>query len=119
MRAKSETTADVERWWQHQTAGLWPAALGSLCLRRVPCVRNHCRACLSGEKHPSYVLYTRRQRRRAALYVPQELVPEVRRCLENGRALQKLLYQAAPRYLQAWKQERTRRLKKGEHEPRA
>jgi hypothetical protein len=41
-------------------------------------------------------------------------VPEVRRCLDNGRALQELLYQAAPRYLQALKQARTRTLKKGE-----
>jgi hypothetical protein len=33
-------------------------------------------------------------------------VPEVRRCLDHGRALQELLYQAAPRYVRALKRER-------------
>jgi hypothetical protein len=114
MRPKSESPSDVQHWFQQQAAGLGPALLGSLSLRRSPCVREHCRACLSGEQHPSYVLYGRVQGRRLALYVPEELVPEVRRCLDNGRALQELLYQAAPRYLQALKQARTRSLKKGE-----
>jgi hypothetical protein len=35
--------------------------------------------------------------RRVAVYVPEELVPEVRRGLDSGRALQELLQQAAPR----------------------
>lgn len=118
MRSKSESPTEVQRWLQQQAANLWPAALASLSLRRVPCVREHCRACLSGERHCSYVLYSRRQGRRIALYVPAELVPEVRRCLDNGRALQELLYPAAPRYLEALKQERSRTLKKGNHEPR-
>jgi hypothetical protein len=37
----------------------------------------------------------------------------VRRCLENGRALQELLQEAAPRYLQALKRQRTERQEKG------
>jgi hypothetical protein len=114
MKPKSESPADVQRWFRRQADTLWPAALGSLSLRRSPCVRKHCRACLSGEQHPSYVLYGRLQGRRFSLYVPEELVPEVRRCLDNGRALQKLLHQAAPRYVQALKQQRTRRGKKEE-----
>ena len=114
MPTKSPSPSDVQLWFQQQAAGLWPAALGSLSLRRSPCVREHCRACLSGEQHPSYVLYGRRQGRRVALYIPDELVPEVRRCLDNGRALQELLYQAAPRYIQALKQQRSRSLHKSE-----
>jgi hypothetical protein len=46
--------------------------------------------------------------RRFSVYVPEELVPEVRRCLENGRALQELLYEAAPRYIKALKRERVK-----------
>jgi len=114
MQPKSESPSDVQHWFQQKAAGLWPALLGSLSLRRSPCIREHCPACLSGEQHPSYALYGRVAGRRLALYVPEELVPEVRRCLDNGRALQELLYQAAPRYLQALKQARTRSLKKGE-----
>ena len=114
MKPQSESPADVQCWLQHQADTLWPAALGSLSLRRSPCVRPHCRACLSGEQHPSYVLYGRLQGRRFSLYVPQALVPEVRRCLDNGRALQELLHQAAPRYLQALKRHRTPTTQKGE-----
>jgi hypothetical protein len=114
MGRKSESSADVLSWFQKQAASLWPAALGSLSLRRSPCVRDHCRACESGEQHSSYVLYGRVEGRRLALYVPEELVPEVRRCLENGRALQELLYQVAPRYIKALKQERSKGLEEAE-----
>ena len=114
MKPKSESPAEVQRWFQRQADTLSPAALGSLSLRRSPCVRQHCPACLSGQQHPSYVLSGRLQGRRFCLYVPQALVPEVRRYLDNGRALQELLHQAAPRYVQALKRQRTRSAKKGE-----
>ena len=106
--ARFESSSDVARWLQSEAAGLWPALLGSLSFRRSPCVREHCPACRSGEQHPSYVLYGRTEGRRVAVYVPEELVPEVRRSLENGRALQVLLQQAAPRYIKALKRERTK-----------
>jgi hypothetical protein len=111
---KPESLADVQHWLQQQTANLWPAALGSLSFRRSPCIRPNCPACLSGEKHPSYVLYGRQQGRRFSLYVPEELVPQVQRWLDNGRALQELLYQAASRNLQALKRERDQASKKAE-----
>ena len=107
-QAKSESPSDVMRWMQSESASLWPAVLGSLSLRRSPCVRENCPACLSGEQHQSYVLYGRLNGRRIAVYVPEELVPEVRRCLDNGRALQELLQQAAPRYVKALKRERAK-----------
>jgi len=106
--SKSESPSDVERWLSNQTAGVGPAILGSLSLRRSPCIRENCKACLSGEHHQSYVLYGRVKGRRFSVYVPEELVPEVRRCLDNGRALQELLYEAAPRYIKALKHERAK-----------
>src|SRR5712692_8292399 len=112
---KTESPSDVVLWLERRAAGLWPAVLGSLSLRRSPCVRENCPACLSGEQHASYVLYGRLKGRRFAVYVPEELVPEVRRCLDNGRALQDLLYQAAPRYVKALKRERDKGSKKGEN----
>jgi hypothetical protein len=111
---QSESPSDVWRWFQNQTESHGPAVLGSLSLRRSPCVRENCPACSSGEQHASYVLYGRLKGRRFAVYVPEELVPEVRRCLENGRALQDLLYQAAPRYVKALKRERDKASKKAE-----
>jgi hypothetical protein len=104
--ARFESSSDVVRWLQSEAAELWPALLGSLSFRRSPCVRENCPACVSGEQHPSHVLYGRLKGRRVAVYVPEELVPEVRRGLDNGRALQDLLQQAAPRYVKALKRER-------------
>src|SRR5256885_5810480 len=113
--SKSESPSDVADWLERRTAGVWPAILGSLSLRRSPCIRENCPACRSGEQHPSYVLYGRLRGRRFAVYVPEELVPEVRRCLDNGRALQDLLYQAAPRYVKALKRERDKASQKAEN----
>src|SRR3982074_3314165 len=107
----SESASDVIRWLQSEAAVLWPAFLGSLSLRRSRCVRANCAACLSGEQHRSYVLYDRAEGRRIAVYVPEELVPQVQRGLDNGRALQDLLHQAAPRYIKGLKRE-ARRSKK-------
>jgi hypothetical protein len=106
MPAKTETLADVEQWFRKQTTGLWPAALGSLSLRRSPCVREHCAACRSGQQHASHVLYGRIKGRRFAIYIPEKLAPELRRCLDNGRALQELLYQSALRYTKALKHQK-------------
>jgi hypothetical protein len=100
---KLESPSDVQRWLQTKAADLWPAALGSLSLRRTRCMRKNCSACQSGEKHPSWVLSGHIQDQRFSLYVPEALVPEVQRCLENGRALQDLLYASAVRYVKALK----------------
>jgi hypothetical protein len=103
---KNESPADVALWLERRSTGKWPAVLGSLSLRRSPCIRENCQACRSGEQHLSYVLYGRRKGRRFSVYIPEELVPEVRRCLDNGRALQELLYEAAARYVKALKRAR-------------
>jgi hypothetical protein len=105
--SRFESSDDVVRWIQGEAAELWPALLGSLSYRRSPCVRENCPACKSGEQHPSYVLYGRVKGRRVAVYVPEELAPQVQRSLDNGRALQELLQEAAPRYVKALKRERT------------
>ena len=71
-------------------------------------MREHCEACRSGEQHSSHVLYGRIEGRRSAIYVPDELVPAVQRCLDNGRTLQELLHQSAFRYIKALKHDRVR-----------
>jgi hypothetical protein len=109
--ARFESASDVVHSMQTEVARLWPALLGSLSFRRSPCVRENCPACMSGEQHPSHVLYGRVQGRRIAVYVPEELVPEVRRGLDNGRALQELLQQAAPRFIKALKRDRAKAAK--------
>ena len=112
--ADSESPSDIARWLQSASADLWPAVLGSLSLRRSRCIRENCPACLSGEQHQSYVLYGRANGRRVGVYVPEDLVPQVQRGLDNGRALQDLLHQAAPRYIKALKRERAEAKKSDE-----
>lgn len=107
MKRPLESVEDVELWFREQVSRLWPAGLGSLTLRRSPCIRERCHACETGEQHPSYVLYAKQNGRRLALYIPDRLVPEVRKAVENGRALQELLYEAGQRYARALKRERT------------
>jgi hypothetical protein len=104
---KNESPVDVARWLEHRSAEKWPAILGSLSRRRSPCIRENCPACQSGEQHPSYVLYGRIKGRRASIYIPEELVPEIRRALANGRAVQELLHEAAERYAKALKRQRS------------
>jgi hypothetical protein len=40
------------------------------------------------------------------VYVPDRLVADVKKAVENGRALQDLLYEAGQRYARALKRER-------------
>jgi hypothetical protein len=112
IREPTESPADVIGWVESEAADLWPAVLGSLSFHRSPCGRKNCPACLSGEQHPSHVLYGRHNGRRFAVYVPENLVPEVRRAIENGRALQDLLVQAGPRYVKALKRARVSAFKR-------
>ena len=106
IRANTETSADFVRWMESSSAALWPARLGSLTFRRSRCMQASCSACLSGEQHQSHVLYGRHNGRRFVVYVPEDLAGEVRRAVENGRALQDLLVQAGPRYVKALKRAR-------------
>jgi len=106
IRSKTDTPADVISWMESEAASLWPALLGSLSYRRTRCTQPNCAACQSGEQHRSYVLYGRHQGRRFAIYVPEDLIDDVRRAVDNGHALQDLLMQAGPRYVEALKRVR-------------
>ena len=106
MRRKPEQSEDVKRWFLRETERLWPLAVGSLSLRRGPCIRQHCSACAAGEGHASWALSGRQGQRRFSRYVPQEVVPEVRQAVEHGRQLQELMREGSQRYLAALKRER-------------
>jgi hypothetical protein len=63
---------------------------------------------IDSESPSDVARYGRANGRRVSVYVPEALVPEVQRSLDNGRALQDLLHQAAPRYIKALKRERAK-----------
>ena len=116
MIRKTDSPADVISWMESEAASRWPALLGSLSYRRTRCIQPNCTACQSGKQHASWVLYGRHDGRRFAVYVPEDLVPEVRQAVDNGRALQDLLIQAGPRYVKALK--RVRNSKATQRSPR-
>ena len=104
----TETPEHVIRWFHCEVQKLSPVAAGSLCLRKSPCIRKSCPACAKGEYHSSYALYGRRAGKRFSIYVPEELVPEVRKAIANGRRIQELLAEAGVRYTRALKAKRAR-----------
>jgi len=102
---KNKTPIDVRRWFVKAIQELWPVATGSLSLRRGPCIRKNCAACASGEGHSSFALYGRQGGRRFSIYVPERMVPEVRKAIRNGRRLQQLINEAGLRYVKSLKRE--------------
>jgi hypothetical protein len=107
---RQETATEVKHWFRATIRDLWPVAIGSLSLRKSPCIRERCRLCKSGAGHSSYALYGRKGKRRFSIYVPDELAPELERAIRNGRQLQELMMEAGRRYALALKNEhRSRR----------
>lgn len=109
--SKTETVEDVRRWFLEAIRDLWPIALGSVCLRKSPCIRENCSACASGERHSSYVLSGYQGKQRFSVYVPDQLAPEIEEAVENGRRLQDLLKEVGVRYLRAQKRGRRSKLR--------
>lgn len=102
----TESLKDLRRWFASALCKLWPVAVGSLALRKGPCIRPNCPACASGKGHSSYALYGRRGKRRVSIYIPERLVPEVRAAIQNGRQLQELINEAGMRYVAALKRQK-------------
>lgn len=103
---KTETPEQVKLWFQTAVRDLWPVAIGSISLRKSPCIRARCKLCESGQGHSSYALYGRSGKRRFSIYVPDELAEEVEKAVQNGRDLQKLTTEAGRRYTLALRNER-------------
>jgi len=82
---------------------LWPALKGSLALVRKPCIRPNCPACARRDKHPNYLLSFTQKGRRRCLYVPGDMVPALKRALENGRRIEQLLYEMGPALLREYR----------------
>ena len=104
--ARSESPEQVRQWFQSAIRDLWPVAIGSISLRKSPCIRKHCQLCESGQGHSSYALYGRGEKGRLSVYVPDELAEDVEKAIQNGRDLQKLMTEAGRRYTLALKNQR-------------
>jgi hypothetical protein len=54
--------------------------------RRAPCIRANCQACQSGTQHGELGSLRASEGGRFSIYIPEDLVPEVQRCLDKGHA---------------------------------
>lgn len=102
MKQKKLTSTVQRRFWNKLRA-YWPALKGSLALVRKPCIRPNCQACATGKKHPNYLLAFTDKGRRRCLYVPRAMVPVLRDALENGRRIEKLLFEMGPALLKEYR----------------
>jgi hypothetical protein len=89
-----------------QLERLWPAIKGSLAEVHKPCIRPNCAACARGDKHRAFILSFTDKGRRRCMYVPAELVPQLRQALRNGKAVETLLYELGPQLLRQYRQRR-------------
>ena len=106
---RTETPEQVKLWFQAAVRDLWPVAIGSVSLRKSPCIRKRCQLCESGQGHSSYALYGRSEKGRFSIYVTDELAEDVEKAIQNGRDLQKLMTEAGRRYTLALKNQRRAR----------
>ena len=66
-------------------------------------VRPNCPVCARGDKHPNYLLAFTQNGRRRCLYVPKAMVATLERALDNGRQIEKLLYEMGPALLKEFR----------------
>ena len=106
MPNSSSADSRLRQDFWRQLEKLWPAIKGSLAEVRKPCIRPNCAACAQGDKHPAFILSFTQKGRRRCMYVPPELVPQLRQALRHGKALEALLYELGPQLLRQYRQQR-------------
>ena len=85
---------------------LWPVARGTLAEVVKPCIRPTCAACERGERHAAFNFTFRKGGKQHCLYVPRDLVPALRRALENGRRLEDRMVEIAEALIREHRQQR-------------
>ncbi len=81
---------------------LWPVAKGSVTWTRKSCGKpKTCKKCLSGEKHPSLIFTYRKDGRLHCRNVRPGQEATMRKALENGRALERLLVEQGEELLRS------------------
>ena len=106
MPNPNSAESDLRRGFLRQVESFWPAIKGSLAKVHKPCIRPNCAACARGDKHPAFILSFTDQGRRRCMYVPAEMVPRLRQALQNGKALETLLYGLGPELLRQYRRQR-------------
>jgi hypothetical protein len=93
-----------------------PFLRGSLVLRYRSCGKPYCR-CQRGQKHPALYLYTRCDGQQRATYIPKALHDTVRKWVDNGRRVKRLVDQVSQHNLQTLLQRKQPLLTRKGHAP--
>ena len=80
---------------------LWPLAKGSVSEVRKPCGRPGCRKCQSGERHPALIFTYRKDGRLHCRNVKPSQEAVLRKAVENGRRLERLLVEQGEELLRS------------------
>ena len=75
-------------------AARFPVAKGSLTATHSPCTRKGCRLCAEGKGHPKLIFTFRESGKLRGLYVRPQHEARLRRAIENGRELERLLVES-------------------------
>jgi hypothetical protein len=102
-----------------EARNLLPALKGSLAKVYKPCIRENCAVCQRGEKHPAWILSVSQNGRRRCLYVPEELVPVLKRGIQNGRKIEEWLSNQGPKIVKDFRLQRDRAITKKKRTPKS
>lgn len=75
---------------------LWPAVQGSITNVRKPCIKKDCEVCRRGDKHPATIFTYWQNKKHRCMYVPNALVDELKKALNNGRKLEREMKKMGP-----------------------
>ncbi len=97
---------------------LWPITKGTLAEVYKPCIRPACKACASGKKHKAFIFSYKEKNRRRCMYVPVELVAELRQAIHNGRQLEEMMGHIGSEIIQQYRKQHGGTISRGARKPK-
>lgn len=91
MKRNNAVTASAKADFIKTVRELYPVAHGTLSLVNKRCNSPYCKACKSGEGHPSWIFTFRRDGKQHCMHVQPCHVETVRQAIENGRMLEEAI----------------------------
>ena len=92
--------------WVSSVSELYPAVKGSVREVKKGCGYKSCKLCASGEKHQAYLFTYYKDGKQCSHHVPKPKLEELRKALENGRELERLMVENALELLKSSRQKK-------------
>ena len=106
MKPTRSLTDSLQQKFKSEVVQLWPLAKGCVTQIRKPCIQSGCRACKEGRKHSAFIFSYRQAGKAHCLYVPESLVPVLRKAIRNGRELEQKLVSLGRALIESHRQAR-------------